>query len=144
MNRWPWQMELKTIFPSATHPFSSNSPITKATCGATVFNSPRRSQSRSYRGNALAPARKAQLWSHKSSRVPGVSVERFGRVLQWVARGNRKEFFGRGGGSPLPGVPIPEGNWYPVVVEVVYVVPGSIPERVQYANMDDWRMDCPW
>ena len=22
--------------------------------------------------------------------------------------------------------------------------PGSIPERVQYANMDDWRMGCPW
>ena len=42
------------------------------------------------------------------------------------------------------GVPIPEGNWYPVVEEVVYSVPGSIPERVQYAKMDDWRMDCPW
>ena len=43
---------------------------------------------------------------------------------------------------PTAGVPIPEGNWwYPVVVEVV--VP-SIPERVQYANMEDWRMDCPW
>ena len=31
-----------------------------------------------------------------------------------------------------------------MVVEVVYVVPGSIPERVQYANMDDWRMDFFW
>ena len=41
-------------------------------------------------------------------------------------------------------MPIPEGNWYPVVVEVVYSVPKSIPERVQYANVDDWRMDCPW
>ena len=45
---------------------------------------------------------------------------------------------------PTAGVPIPEGNWYPVVVEVVDLVPGSIPERVQYANMEDWRMDCPW
>ena len=27
-----------------------------------------------------------------------------------------------------------------MVVEVVYVVP----EKVQYANMDDWKMDCPW
>ena len=43
---------------------------------------------------------------------------------------------------PTAGVPIPEGNWYPVVVEVVDLVPGS--ERVQYANMEDWRMDCPW
>ena len=42
---------------------------------------------------------------------------------------------------PTAGVPIPEGNWYPVVVEVVDLVPGSIPERVQYANMEDWRMD---
>ena len=41
-------------------------------------------------------------------------------------------------------VPIPEGNWYPVVVEVVVLVPGSIPERIQYATVDDWRMDCPW
>ena len=41
-------------------------------------------------------------------------------------------------------VPIPEGDWYLVVVEVVDLVPASIPEkRVQYANMDDWRMDCP-
>ena len=48
------------------------------------------------------------------------------------------------GGEGCRGVPIPEGNWYPVVVEVVYAVPGSIPERVQYANMDDWRMDCFW
>ena len=31
-----------------------------------------------------------------------------------------------------------------MVVEVVDLVPGSIPERVQYANMDDWRMVCPW
>ena len=31
-----------------------------------------------------------------------------------------------------------------MVVEVVDLVPGSIPERVQYANVDDWRMDCPW
>ena len=49
---------------------------------------------------------------------------------------------GMGGGwgvRPTAGVPIPEENWYPVVVEVVYSVPGSIPERVQYANMD-----CPW
>ena len=38
----------------------------------------------------------------------------------------------------------PEGNWYPVVVEVVVLVPGSIPERIQYATVDDWRMDCPW
>ena len=38
---------------------------------------------------------------------------------------------------------IPEENWYPVA-EVVGLVPGSIPERVQYANMDDWRTDCPW
>ena len=45
---------------------------------------------------------------------------------------------------PIAGVPIPEGNWHPVVVEVVDLVPGSIPERVQYANMEDWRMDCPW
>ena len=43
--------------------------------------------------------------------------------------------------TPTAGVPIPEGNWYPVVVEVVDLVPGSIPERVQYANMEDWRMD---
>ena len=42
------------------------------------------------------------------------------------------------------GVPIPEGNWYPVEVEVVDLVPASIPERVQYANMEDWRMDCLW
>ena len=35
-------------------------------------------------------------------------------------------------------------NWYPVVVEVVDLVPGSIPERVQHANMEDWKMDCPW
>ena len=27
-----------------------------------------------------------------------------------------------------------------MVVEVVDLVP----ERVQHANMDDWRMDCPW
>ena len=33
---------------------------------------------------------------------------------------------------------------YAVVVEVVDLVPGSIPERVQYANMEDWRMDCLW
>ena len=45
---------------------------------------------------------------------------------------------------PTPRVPIPEGNWYPAVVEVVDLVPGSIPERVQYANMEDWRMDCVW
>ena len=44
----------------------------------------------------------------------------------------------------VSGVPIPEGNWYPVVVEVVVLVSGSIPERVQHTNMDDWRMDCPW
>ena len=44
---------------------------------------------------------------------------------------------------PTAGVPIPEGNWYPVVVEVVELVPGSISERVQFANMEDWRMDCP-
>ena len=49
-----------------------------------------------------------------------------------------------GGGEPTASVPIPEGNWYPVVVEVVDLVPGSIPERVQHANMEDWRMDCPW
>ena len=48
---------------------------------------------------------------------------------------------GGGEAHPTAGVPIPEGNWYLVVVEVVYVIPGSIPERVQYANMDDWRMD---
>ena len=41
-------------------------------------------------------------------------------------------------------MPIPDGNWYPVLVEVVDLVRGSIPERVQYANMDYWRMDCPW
>ena len=36
---------------------------------------------------------------------------------------------------PTAGVPIPEGNWYPVVVEeVVDLAPGSNPERVQYAN----------
>ena len=45
---------------------------------------------------------------------------------------------------PTAGVPIPERNWYPVVVEVVDLVPGSVPERVQYANMEDWRMDCLW
>ena len=31
-----------------------------------------------------------------------------------------------------------------MVVEVLYAVLGSIPERVQHANMDDWRMDCFW
>ena len=31
-----------------------------------------------------------------------------------------------------------------MVVEVFDLVPGSIPERVQYASMGDWRMDCPW
>ena len=51
---------------------------------------------------------------------------------------------GEGGVRPTAGVPIPEGNWYPAVVEVVDLVPGSIPERVQYANMEVWRMDCPW
>ena len=45
---------------------------------------------------------------------------------------------------PTAGVPIPERNWNPVVVEVVDLVPGSIPERVQYASMEDWRLDCPW
>ena len=30
------------------------------------------------------------------------------------------------------------------LVPVVDLVPGSIPERVQYANMEDGRMDCPW
>ena len=44
----------------------------------------------------------------------------------------------------LPQVPIPEGNWYPVVVEVFDLVPGSIPERIEYATVDGWRMDCPW
>ena len=29
-------------------------------------------------------------------------------------------------------------------VEVVDLVPQSIPQRVQYANMEDWRMDCLW
>ena len=37
---------------------------------------------------------------------------------------------------PAAGVPITEENWYPVVVEVVDLVPGSIPERAQYANME--------
>ena len=45
---------------------------------------------------------------------------------------------------PTAGVPIPGGNWYSVVVEVVDLVPGSIPETFQYANMEDWMMDCPW
>ena len=39
---------------------------------------------------------------------------------------------------PTAGVPIPERNWYPVVVEVVDLVPGSIPERVH--NMPIWRI----
>ena len=47
---------------------------------------------------------------------------------------------GEGGGRGVR----PTAGWYPVVVEVVDLVPGSIPERVQYANMEDWRMDCPW
>ena len=34
-------------------------------------------------------------------------------------------------------------NWYPVVVEVADLVPESIPERVQYANMEDWRTVNP-
>ena len=35
-----------------------------------------------------------------------------------------------------------EGNWYPVVVEVVDLVSGSSPERVQYANLGIGG--CPW
>ena len=31
-----------------------------------------------------------------------------------------------------------------VVEEDLYVVPGSMPERVQYVNMDGLRLDCPW
>ena len=34
-----------------------------------------------------------------------------------------------------------EGNGYPVIA--VDLVPGCIPERVQY-NMPIWRMDCAW
>ena len=76
----------------------------------------------------------------KSERVKSKMWQEFlvGRVFYGQKRG------GGGGVRPTAGVPIPEGNWYPVVVEVVYSVPGSIPERVQYANMDDWRMDFPW
>ena len=62
-----------------------------------------------------------------------------GRGRGGEGRGGGGEGKGRGGEG------IREGNWHAVVVaEVVYLVPGSIPERVQYANMDDWRMDCPW
>ena len=40
------------------------------------------------------------------------------------------------------------GAWYPsqkgTGTLVVDLVPGSILERVEYANMEDWRMDCLW
>ena len=62
-------------------------------------------------------------------------------IFPWISAENPLRYHKL---RPTAGVPIPEGNWYPVVVEVVDLVPESIPERVQYANMEDWRMDCPW
>ena len=62
-------------------------------------------------------------------------------IFPWISAVNPLRYYKL---RRTAGVPIPEGNWYPVVVEVVDLVPGSIPERVQYANMEDWRMDCPW
>ena len=47
------------------------------------------------------------------------------------------------GEAHCPGA-YPRRELVPVVVEVVVLVPGSIPERIQYATVDDWRMDCPW
>ena len=87
-------------------------------------------------------------WSVHPSRQLSVEEQAIPPELKDLSSGSISSSWGAGrglsvGGGPL-GVPILEGNCHLVVVEVVYVVPGSIPERVQHANMDDWRMDCPW
>ena len=56
----------------------------------------------------------------------------------------QKKHFERPAAQSMPGRLSRKGTGTPVVVEVVDLVPGSIPERVQYASMEDWRMDCLW